>query len=125
MARPKRDPKTKEDILNRMLSYDFDGDIRHLGEEPAQITRTGAHTLRLTFPASGRVFDVSVHRPREFAQPRPAPVVRQPAESRAFKQEPETPEPEQPLTRGQKAAATRAARKAAGFGRNPREEARR
>lgn len=93
MARPKRDPKTKEDILNRMLSYDFDGDIRHLGEEPAQITRTGPHTLRLTFPASGRVFDVSVHRPREFAQARqtPAPAQRRQAEDRTFKQEPEQP----------------------------------
>lgn len=107
--RIKRDPKTKEDILNRMLSYDFDGDIRHLGEEPAQITRTGAHTLRLTFPASGRVFDVSVHRPREFAQPRPQAE----REERSFKQE-QKEQPE-PLTRGQKAAATRAARKAAGL----------
>lgn len=92
MARPKRDPKTKEDILNRMLSYDFDGDIRHLGEEPAQITRTGPHTLRLTFPASGRVFDVSVHRPREFAQPRPQPATQREPEGRTFKQE---PKPEQ------------------------------
>lgn len=108
--RIKRDPKTKEDILNRMLSYDFDGDIRHLGEEPAQITRTGAHTLRLTFPASGRVFDVSVHRPREFAQPRPQAE----REERSFKQDEQKEQPE-PLTRGQKAAATRAARKAAGL----------
>lgn len=108
--RIKRDPKTKEDILNRMLSYDFDGDIRHLGEEPAQITRTGAHTLRLTFPASGRVFDVSVHRPREFSQPRPQAE----REERSFKQDEQKEQPE-PLTRGQKAAATRAARKAAGL----------
>lgn len=95
MAR-KRDPKTKEQVLDRMLSYDFDGDIRHLGEEPAQITRTGPHTLRLTFPASGTTFDVSIHRPREFAKPRPqaTPAPQRENEGRSFKQEPkEQPAP--------------------------------
>lgn len=98
MAR-KRDPKTKEQVLDRILSYDFDGDIRHLGEEPASITRTGPHTLRLTFPASGTTFDVTVRRPREFAKPRTT----QPAPRR-------TTRPAAELTRGQKAAQTRAAR---------------
>lgn len=68
MARVKRDPKTKEQLLDRMLSYDFDGDIRHLGEEPATIVRQGPNSLLLTFPASGVTFELSVHRPREFAQ---------------------------------------------------------
>lgn len=84
MARVKRDPRTKEEVLNRMLSYDFDGDIRNLGEQPASIVRTGAHTLRLIFPASGTVFDVTIHRPREFAQNKRAAVA--PPEQRTFKQ---------------------------------------
>lgn len=67
MAR-KRDPRTKEELLDRMLSYDFDGDIRHLGVEPATIQRTGANSLRLKFPDSDQVFDLTVHKPREFAK---------------------------------------------------------
>lgn len=68
MARVKRDPKTKEQLLDRMLSYDFDGDIRHLGEDTATIVRTGANTLLLSFPASGITFELEVHRPREFSK---------------------------------------------------------
>lgn len=67
MAR-KRDPRTKEELLDRMLSYDFDGDIRHLGVEPASIVRVSPNTLRLSFPESGTVFELEVHRPREFSQ---------------------------------------------------------
>lgn len=68
MALRKKDPKTKEQLLDRMLSFDFDGDIRHLGEENATLVRTGANSLLLTFPASGVTFELSVHRPREFAR---------------------------------------------------------
>lgn len=67
MAR-KSDPKTKEQLLDRMLSFDFDGDIRHLGVEPASIVRVSPNTLRLTFPDSGVTFELEVHRPREFSQ---------------------------------------------------------
>lgn len=68
MALRKKDPKTKEQLLDRMLSFDFNGDIRHLGEETASIVRTGANKLELTFPASGVTFELEVHRPREFAR---------------------------------------------------------
>lgn len=64
-VRTKRDPRTKEDFLDRMLRYDFDGDIRNLGGTTASIVRIGANALRLTFPDSGVVFDLTVHRPRE------------------------------------------------------------
>jgi hypothetical protein len=67
MAR-NRDPRTKEELLDRMMSFDFDGDIRHLGVEAASIVRVSPNTLRLSFPASGTVFELSVHRPREFSQ---------------------------------------------------------
>lgn len=64
----KRDPRTKEELFDRMLSYDFDGDIRHLGVEPATIVRTSPNKLLLTFPDSGVTFELEVHRPREFSQ---------------------------------------------------------
>lgn len=88
--RSKRDPRTKEEVLNRMLSYDFNGDIRDLGVLPATIQRTGPHTLRLIFPDSGTVFDFSVHRPREFAkrQEKPAPARRPPADRSIARIEP-------------------------------------
>jgi hypothetical protein len=75
MARAKRDPRTKEEFLDRILRFDFDGDIRNIGAEPATIVRTGANALLLTFPESGVTFELSVHRPREFSQA---------AESRSF-----------------------------------------
>lgn len=65
MPRTKRDPRTKEEFLDRMLRYDFDGDIRQVGAQPASVVRIGANALRLTFPDSGVVFDLTVHRPRE------------------------------------------------------------
>lgn len=68
MARSKRDPRTKEELLNRMLSYDFTGDIRDLGEQPASIVRESPNSLLLTFPASGVTFELVVRRPREFSQ---------------------------------------------------------
>lgn len=60
-----RDPRTKEELLDRMLSFDFNGDIRHLGREPASVVRLGANRLKLAFPDSGRAFELSVHIPRE------------------------------------------------------------
>jgi hypothetical protein len=75
MARMKRDPRTKEEFLDRILRFDFDGDVRNIGAEPATIVRTGANSLLLTFPDSGVTFELSVHRPREFSHA---------AESRSF-----------------------------------------
>lgn len=78
----KRDPRTKEELFDRMLSYDFDGDIRHLGVEPATIVRTSPNKLLLTFPDSGVTFELEVHRPREFSQ---AAARAAPRESRSFR----------------------------------------
>lgn len=89
MAR-KNDPKTKEQLLDRMMSFDFDGDIRHLGVEPASIVRVSPNTLRLTFPDSGVTYELSVHRPREFSQ-----AAQRSGESRSF-----APTGEEPSTRG-------------------------
>jgi hypothetical protein len=74
--RTKRDPRTKEEVLDRMLSYDFDGDVRNVGAEQARLTRTAANKLLLTFPATGITYELEVHRPR-------AENVKQP-ETRSF-----------------------------------------
>lgn len=79
MAARTRDPRTKEEFLDRMLSFDFDGDIRHLGVEAATIQRLGPNALRLKFPDSDQVFDLTVHKPREFAKVK--------AQARTFTQE--------------------------------------
>lgn len=63
--RKDRDPKTKEDFLDRLLMADFDGDIRNLGAQPARIKRKAANALELTFPDSGLVYELTVHRPRD------------------------------------------------------------
>jgi hypothetical protein len=59
-----RDPSTKEELLDRMLRYDFKGDIRELGAEEASLTRLAANRLQLRFPKSGKVYELTVHRPR-------------------------------------------------------------
>lgn len=68
MANRNRDPRTKEEFLDRMLSFDFDGDIRNLGVETATVQRLGPNALRLKFPDSDQVFDLTIHKPREFAK---------------------------------------------------------
>lgn len=79
-----RDPRSKEELLDRMMSFDFDGDIRHLGSEPARITRLSPNRIALTFPASDRTYELSVHIPRTEVA----------GESRSFAQDgPEEPFP--------------------------------
>lgn len=57
-------PVTKRDLMNRMLSHDFDGDLRNLGEG-ARISRVSGNTLELRFDNIDRTFLLSVHIPRE------------------------------------------------------------
>lgn len=64
MPRTARDPRTKEEFLSRLLSYDFQGDIRQVGEFPASLIRTGPNKLEITFPKSGVTFELVVRRPR-------------------------------------------------------------
>lgn len=61
----KRDPRTKEEFLNRLLSYDFSGDIRDLAiDRNLIIKRAGANVLDLHFPASDQHFQLVVRKPR-------------------------------------------------------------
>ncbi len=59
-----RDPKTKADFIDRIMSYDFDGDIRHLGVQNAIIHRVRPHVIRLRFPDTGKEFELAVRLPR-------------------------------------------------------------
>lgn len=58
------DPKTKEQFLDRVLSYDFEGDFSEIGQERAQIRRTSPHRFMVKFPASGQHFEVVIRKPR-------------------------------------------------------------
>lgn len=60
-------PRTKEELLNKMLSYDFNGDIRTLGEG-ARIERTAANALTLHFPEIGRTYELVARIPRSTAK---------------------------------------------------------
>lgn len=73
-----RDPRTKEELLDRMMSFDFDGDIRNLGAEQATIVRTAPNRIELRF--KDRTYELQVRIPREEGQ--------RPAESRSFAAEP-------------------------------------
>ncbi len=59
-----RDPRTKEELLDRMLARDFDGDITHLGAEPATLERIAANKLLMRFPKSGRTYELVARLPR-------------------------------------------------------------
>lgn len=70
-----RDPKTKEDLLDRMTRIDFSGDLRDLGaDHNVQLKRLKRHVLRLVFPTTGQSFDLTVHKPRSEAAPKRAPA---------------------------------------------------
>lgn len=62
-SRRPKDPKTKEELLNRMLSYDFSGDLRDLGFK-AQIERVDRHMVRIIFPYTGKTYELVVRMPR-------------------------------------------------------------
>lgn len=60
-----KEPKTKEQFLNRMLMSDFSGDIRDLAaDRNITLKRTSANKLELTFQASGQKFELVVRKPR-------------------------------------------------------------
>jgi hypothetical protein len=87
-----QEPKTKEDILDRMTRIDFSGDLRQLGES-VQLHRLKRHVLQLYFPKTGKKFNLTVHKPRPEGkkkiaaqrpndQPAPAPKAKRKRRSR-------------------------------------------
>lgn len=91
-------PRTKEELMNKMLSYDFDGDIRKLGPN-ARLERVNANALALTFPDIGRTYVLSVHIPKDMNEgPKPRAKAETPT------QEPEVATAEIRRARRQKVA---------------------
>lgn len=63
-----RPPVSKRELINRLLSHDFDGDLRHLGAG-ARISRVNPHTIELRFDDIDRTFLLSAHIPRDGTAP--------------------------------------------------------
>lgn len=62
-----RDPKSKSEILDSLLRIDYSGDMRDLAaNRNVVIQRVKQNVVRLAFPGSGRVFDLTVHKRRAF-----------------------------------------------------------
>ena len=59
------DPRTKEDFVNRLLSYDFNGDFTDLGEEAAVVTRETAYCFTVKFPHTSQKYEIAVSKPRK------------------------------------------------------------
>lgn len=59
-----RDPKTKEQFLNRIMSYDFDGDFSSLGEGKPKVSRIAANKVAIDFPMTGQHYELVVRKPR-------------------------------------------------------------
>lgn len=69
-----QDPKTKEALLDRLLSFDFDGDFSGLGEIDAQVIRAAHNRILMVFPASGQTYELVVRKPRKAKVPVRRPV---------------------------------------------------
>lgn len=64
----RKDPKTKAQLLDRMMSYDFSGDIHDLAAgRDLSLERIKPNAVRLKF-GGGSSFDLTVHKPRTLAQ---------------------------------------------------------
>lgn len=63
MPNSHRAPRTKEALIDRMMSRDFDGDLAKLGAD--RIRRTAPNAVELEFPSIGRTYELSVHMHRE------------------------------------------------------------
>ena len=61
--RASHSPRSKEELLNKALSYDTGINLHALGDN-ISVVRTAPHIVRLTFPDTGKVFDLTVHMPR-------------------------------------------------------------
>lgn len=99
------DPKTKADIIDRVLRRDFNGDFTQLGQDGQVILdRKKANVLALKFQNSGEIFELTVHKRREQAGRRP---VRKAAAPMASSSSAQAPEPQAPAKVGrQRKSAT-------------------
>lgn len=64
-AGARKDPTTKANLLDRMMSFDFSGDLRDLAVgRDLRMERIRANAVRLKFGNSGSSFDLTIHKPR-------------------------------------------------------------
>lgn len=65
-----RSPRTKSELLDKILSYNFDGDLRHLAPDPslASIQRAAPNVLKLDFRDTDAHFELVVRKPRQEMQ---------------------------------------------------------
>lgn len=73
------DPRTKEDFVNRLLSFDFNGDFTDLGEDTAIVTRKASYAFTVKFPHTNQKYEVVVRKPRK---PAPAKAAKAPPQAR-------------------------------------------
>lgn len=60
-----KDPKTKADLMDRMMRRDFDGDFANLAvDRKLRMEKIRPHRTRLYFDHSGNSFDVTIHKVR-------------------------------------------------------------
>jgi hypothetical protein len=59
-----KDPKTKPQVVDRLLNFRVADELRTIGEAPASITRTGANRVLLKFPASNKAYELVVRNAR-------------------------------------------------------------
>lgn len=94
MPSRKKCPQTKEEFVNKILSYDFDGDIRKLGDN-ARIERATPQSFFVYFPDIDRRYELTVSIPRNAQTHHAAPrVVKAPVivlESKDETEAPKTP----------------------------------
>lgn len=65
MTGTRRSPRTKEQVLDRMLAQDFSGNIRDLGgPSGTMVERVKPNALALTFSDTGNKYFLTVHKPR-------------------------------------------------------------
>lgn len=63
MPYTRREPRTKEELLDRMLAHDFDGDLKSVVGEGTSIVREAANKV-LIHTATGRSYELVVRLPR-------------------------------------------------------------
>lgn len=60
-----KDPKTKADVIDRMMSRDFSGDLADLAvDRNLKLLRIKPHVMRMKFGHSGEQFDLTIHKTR-------------------------------------------------------------
>lgn len=59
----RREPRTKEELLDRMLAHDFDGDLKSVVGEGTSIVREAANKALIHTP-TGRSYEIVVRLPR-------------------------------------------------------------